>query len=747
MKKIRLFQNTFHKFFLLVFLPCAVLLIASILIIQNTFYTTTTQIIDMTSANIVAFSKQCDTNIKNTILYTSALEQNENFRNALTNSTYNEAELQRDLSAFIQSYAFIDNVFILDKYANSVITQSGTIALQTYLQQNYHYESYSENYWKNFSFYENIAYDILSPSPVTHQGQTTVVFPVVIRRMNDTKLSKFVVLNISFESLISAHEHYLATENTKLYLLNRHSSQIFTIPNIQGKAEKELYDQLCNGESSFTYNFLGQKSLIVSYSKYENILGYTYFAVVPYSDIHKKLFPNILLSALLFILCAGVALLLVFKATKSVLQPLLMIRHILPTANSSKNIYEDIRGATVKLVKSNQKLSAILPFAQEKYLINFLNSTEYYIDEDSQKIISNSLNFKFDLFCVVIIQLRPRDALFEKYSSQEYSNIKEGFFNVVKNLFTDNFDAFFLSSEKETLYIITNFENEANGDQVTVLLNEICGYLANDDEYIYLYVGIGHTYAGIDGLKQSHIDATASLNIVPLSTASATISARKNNISFKYSNKDEMEISQALLRLDTNLALEKIKAVLENNQWIDDRSLKQLYLQILSLILKAIRIHKINTDDNKFEFEIYASFSNKTTAEIYYDILQYIELLARKAATYSPAQKNKNIIEFINQHACDPNLSLKTIAETFGTTPSNVSTLLKNALGIGFHTYITDLRIVKAKHALSSTNQTITEIYESTGFVTKQTFYRIFKSAVGMTPSEYRKSNKDSNHE
>ena len=34
--------------------------------------------------------------------------------------------------------------------------------------------------------------------------------------------------------------------------------------------------------------------------------------------------------------------------------------------------------------------------------------------------------------------------------------------------------------------------------------------------------------------------------------------------------------------------------------------------------------------------------------------------------------------------------------------------------------------------------KSIQEIYEECGYYSKQTFFRIFKSAIGMTPNEYR---------
>ena len=54
------------------------------------------------------------------------------------------------------------------------------------------------------------------------------------------------------------------------------------------------------------------------------------------------------------------------------------------------------------------------------------------------------------------------------------------------------------------------------------------------------------------------------------------------------------------------------------------------------------------------------------------------------------------------------------------------------------YTYIQQVRVVKAKEMLASTNEQILSISEKCGFTSFSQFSRIFRSYTGMTPRRYR---------
>ena len=86
-------------------------------------------------------------------------------------------------------------------------------------------------------------------------------------------------------------------------------------------------------------------------------------------------------------------------------------------------------------------------------------------------------------------------------------------------------------------------------------------------------------------------------------------------------------------------------------------------------------------------------------------------------------------------------VSLTSAAAALGFTPSYLSGLFKESLGIGFHQYLTMLRLREATLLLSKGNSANYSAYES-GFRSTRTFYRVFFNEFGCTPKEYVKNTK-----
>lgn len=92
--------------------------------------------------------------------------------------------------------------------------------------------------------------------------------------------------------------------------------------------------------------------------------------------------------------------------------------------------------------------------------------------------------------------------------------------------------------------------------------------------------------------------------------------------------------------------------------------------------------------------------------------------------------------EIINNHSKDLNLS--TLAQKFGCSISTLTTLYKKEYSISIHQFIINTRLEYAKELLKKSNKAIKEISEECGFYDQNHFYRTFKKAYHISPSEYR---------
>ena len=100
--------------------------------------------------------------------------------------------------------------------------------------------------------------------------------------------------------------------------------------------------------------------------------------------------------------------------------------------------------------------------------------------------------------------------------------------------------------------------------------------------------------------------------------------------------------------------------------------------------------------------------------------------------------KFEEIIQFINANY-DKNLSLDYIADQFYISKYYLSHLFKEKSGFTVIEYINNKRIMEAQGLLNNSNYNITDIAYRVGFNNSTHFWRTFKKATGLTPSEFRK--------
>ena len=67
-----------------------------------------------------------------------------------------------------------------------------------------------------------------------------------------------------------------------------------------------------------------------------------------------------------------------------------------------------------------------------------------------------------------------------------------------------------------------------------------------------------------------------------------------------------------------------------------------------------------------------------------------------------------------------------------------LSSYLNKMLDMNFNQWINTYRITHVKHLLLTTNSTLDEIAEATGFTTRSLLSRHFKTLEGTSPSEFR---------
>ena len=106
--------------------------------------------------------------------------------------------------------------------------------------------------------------------------------------------------------------------------------------------------------------------------------------------------------------------------------------------------------------------------------------------------------------------------------------------------------------------------------------------------------------------------------------------------------------------------------------------------------------------------------------------------------------KNHLHVDMINRarlrirESLESDLTIQKIAEDLGVSYSNFRKLFKEYTGLSPATYQQDLRLLRAKELLSTTDLTIKEIAYRLNFESPDYFSAKFKAKMGCKPSEAR---------
>lgn len=229
-----------------------------------------------------------------------------------------------------------------------------------------------------------------------------------------------------------------------------------------------------------------------------------------------------------------------------------------------------------------------------------------------------------------------------------------------------------------------------------------------------------------------------------------------------YKEIENQEGNQIPIHEDDNLRLEGylecgdmqgcrqvIHQIFRKMQGQEGLTVRTLQLQSLNIILSGIRtmpFMQFELDEylgkNILSLESVSRFQNVEQMENFVvNTISGIIDLKREGKK----RQNKDVItqikEYIQEHFANE-ISLNEIAGKFYLNPYYLSQLFKKKTGMTYQTYITSLRMEKARQLLAE-NYRVYEVCERVGYSDTTYFSRIFERTVGCKPSEYQKKIKD----
>jgi two-component system response regulator YesN len=98
----------------------------------------------------------------------------------------------------------------------------------------------------------------------------------------------------------------------------------------------------------------------------------------------------------------------------------------------------------------------------------------------------------------------------------------------------------------------------------------------------------------------------------------------------------------------------------------------------------------------------------------------------------------RQVKQYLATHYGDPNLSLQEVARDINLSPSHFSMVFGQEAGTTFRSYLTEIRIGRAKELLRTTTLRPSEIAVQVGYSDPHYFSYVFRKRTGLTPTEFR---------
>lgn len=400
----------------------------------------------------------------------------------------------------------------------------------------------------------------------------------------------------------------------------------------------------------------------------------------------------------------------------------------------------------IKLLKESYIKS--LPILREKFLSSIIRGN-INIDEIKEKEKKYNINLQGEAFLISIVAI---DYNVENINNKDKEILIFQVLKLIEEII--NKHSVGLAFIEDDNIIILNISQDSNKklilEKAGKVLEEIRQSIV---KYLNLSVtiGIGTSCEDISGVSLSYKNAIAALGYRIILGNNRLIfiedvePKRENEIIFDRLKERQLESSiKTGTKVEIYSVVENIFRVIEaSNTSIE---YYQIYLiQIVTTIIKIAKDSNVNMKDifgENFNFfiELY-KFATLT------EVKEWIKKISIKISEYiikGREDSSKLLVdrakEYIEERFQDSELNINTICNYLHISQAYFSYIFKKDTQTTFVSYLTQIRMTKAKELLRNTNMKTFVIAEKVGFSEPNYFSYCFKKNLGISPSEYRNS-------
>lgn len=282
-------------------------------------------------------------------------------------------------------------------------------------------------------------------------------------------------------------------------------------------------------------------------------------------------------------------------------------------------------------------------------------------------------------------------------------------------------------------------------DKLTMLHHDLMERYALD-----CFITAGEIFEGLSQAAKAYQDALDMMRYCSLTESARVMTleeCKRPNTMPYFHSKLEAPLIHAIKIGDCTDAVEYLNQLF--NECFNGVPASSLMFRLWLTNVIAVLTRAIEESDipNKNELfmqltKVIHSGSTANVESLQKELVDIVERTCELIYTANPGKSSSlynQIVEFVKNHYHDSNLSVSGIAYEFSLNPTYLSNFFKDCTGVGLLTYINQVRVDKSVEYLIQ-GDSVGAAAQKCGFASDNTYIKVFKKHLGVTPGEYKKS-------
>lgn len=383
------------------------------------------------------------------------------------------------------------------------------------------------------------------------------------------------------------------------------------------------------------------------------------------------------------------------------------------------------------------------PIAHQKMLGSLLDGSAF-LDESLEVQLENcGIQFGYECFNVVAMRVP-----FSQVDGTEFTSrlATEILLDALKSQLSLN--AYLFYDSGDNYRIILNYRSwEQLQSYISLLSSNVKQFFANNGITEGIYFGIGQVVESAEELYRAAEQADTAIYLAVANRLNQPMFYREIAPELKfdyfYPMSEELLLSRAITNGNRTGAKSLLYAVIDENRQkkhLSPKCLHLLYMDLSSTVSRSGQSLGIDTLPINVKEE-YLSLDK--ICERVENMIDHIcdHITAQRSAV--PNSTEHEMLNYIDEHLYDPNLSLRSVGDEFQKSASYVSAIFKTHRDDNFNNYVNHARIMRALQLMTDEGLDSNSVFHLVGYSNLKTFRRNFSKYTKQNPGQLFRDSDD----